>query len=713
MGWKQGPHYGLSHNRDSARADFDGGDDLDTQRSPAGVQPGGDSPAPFTILELCRHRAGLETHPDLPGGDPDRPSVRVVSSGRHLSFRDWYADVEPMAAYLLGLGLVPGDRVLLLSETRMEWMQADLAIMAAGGLTVPVYPTLPSAQIEEILVDSDARFAVVSRPGLLAELAGAPSAAGRLEGIVLVEGRVTDAACCRGSDAASESVPSAAPEAVPAGVPSAGLATAPSAAPAATPSSVPAGDAIVDPAGDRGPKTASAAEQGLRPVPWAKALQAGRDALAIDTDIRWRLESVRREIRVSSPATIIYTSGTEGIVKGAVLSHGNLLASAVSSAKLLEITQRDLYLSFLPLSHVLERVVQFSMIWAGASIHYCEGLDRLEANLRSERPTVVVGVPRFYEKILREARVKAREKGKVAELLFRMAERAALRAGRRGPGSRPPLPGRVIWNALVYRKIRKVLGGRIRRLISGGAPLGIREALFFNGAGFNMLEGYGLTESSSVASVNLPKAWRRGSVGRPLPGLEVRIADDGEILMRGPSIMRTYWRNDEATASALVDGWLHTGDVGRLDEAGFLYIRDRKKDIIINAQAKKIAPQVVESRLRRSPLVTEAVVVGDRRPFLGALVFPDLEMLRARLGLALSEGPDLVKTLNTPAVLALVRAEVDSQCATLAPHEQVRNFTLLPEPPTIANGLLTPTLKVRRSEVIRRYAAEVAGLYRK
>lgn len=695
--------------------------------------PGEAEPGPRSILHLARMRAGLDPCEGIRAVPPDRRSVHAAGGKPVLSWRQWYETVEVMAAALRRLGLAPGERVLILGETRLEWFQADLAVMAAGGWTVPAYPTLPAAQIEEILSASATRLAFVSRPALCEELLRSPEAARALRACIVMEG-----------SAAGASVR-------------------------------PAAERVRPPAGklgrsDNGDEHTIETEPDRRRWPrilsWQEALESGREA---PSDLRSAITERARSLRPESTATIIWTSGTAGRMKGVVLTHGNLLASALSSARRLEVASNDVYLSFLPLSHVLERVVHLSMLAAGASIHYGEGLDRLEQDFRRVRPTIVVGVPRLFEKILLEAKEQARRKGRRLLILFRLAEHAARRAGRRGPASRPHGPLGWFWDLLVYRKIRRALGGRVRCLISGGAPLGRREALFLNGCGLCVLEGYGLTETASVLAVNVPGAWRLGSVGRPLPGVEVSVAEDGEILVRGPSVMRGYFRGgsgrvedgggaetaeagssveagnvaeagnsveavdsgeagngietgnsveaggsiEAGNVGALDGGWLRTGDVGRLDADGYLFILDRKKDLIATSQGKKVAPQLVESAIRRSPLVREAVVLGERRPFLVALIFPDLERLRARLGLMLAKGPELMKSLNSKSVHALMRAEIDHCCRDLAPHERVREFLLIPRAPEVADGTLTPTQKVRRGEIQRLHAAEINRLYQR
>jgi long-chain acyl-CoA synthetase len=596
---------------------------------------------PRSVVAVARARAGLGEAEGVPHVDPDRPSMEPGGGPRPLSYRDWYEPVERLAACLRARGVLSGDRVLIFAETRIEWLQADIAVMAAGGITVPVFPTLPAAQVQEILADSGATAAFVANTALLTELMRAPGAAG-LRLVVLITGSVRSAA-------------------------------------------------VAPPM-----------------ISWEQALAAGRSA---PPDSVSMLTAIARGLGPDDPATLIYTSGTLGKMKGVLLTHGNLLASAVSSARRINVTVDDAYLSFLPMAHVLERVVHLSMLWAGASIHYGGGLDRLEEDFRRVRPTVVVGVPRLFEKIMRGAVDRARRLGPRGRFVFKLAERAARRSGRGGPRRRPRGPVAWLWEVIVYRQVRRAVGGRARILVSGGAPLGAREQSFLNGCGLSVLEGYGLTETASVCSLNTLSEWRRGSVGRPLPGVELRVTEEGEILVRGPSVMRGYWNDEKTTREALRDGWLYTGDLGRIDDDGFLFLTGRKKDLIITAQGKNVAPLLVETQLRRSPLVHDALVVGDRRPFPVALVYPDLEMLRARLGLSLAEGPGLRKSLEAQSVRALYRAEIDRVCEALAPHETVRDFVLLAEPPSVADGTLTPTLKLRRREIERRCAVEIRRMY--
>jgi long-chain acyl-CoA synthetase len=605
---------------------------------------------PRSVVAVARARAGLEEAEGMPSIDPARPSMEPAGGSRPLPYRDWYEPVELLAACLRAHGLHTGERVLVFAETRMEWFQADLAIMALGGITVPVFPTLPATQVQEILADSGACAAFVANPALLMELLDAPAAAG-MRLVVLLSGHP----------------------------------------------------------GSEPPATLPMPPGALPPIlSWSEALASGRSA---PPDSVSRLTAIARGLGPDDPATLIYTSGTSGRMKGVLLTHGNLLASAISSAQRINVTTVDSYLSFLPMAHVLERVVHLSMLWAGATIHYGGGLDRLEEDFRRVRPSVVVGVPRLFEKIMRGAVDRAGRLGPRGRFVFKLAERAARRSGRGGPRRRPRGPVAWLWEVIVYRKVRRAVGGRARILISGGAPLGAREQSFLNGCGLAVLEGYGLTETASVCSLNTLSEWRRGSVGRPLPDVEVRVTEQGEILVRGPSVMREYWKDEEATREALRDGWLHTGDLGRIDDDGFLFLTGRKKDLIITAQGKNVAPLLVEAQLLRSPFVHDALVFGDRRPFPVALVYPELEMLRARLGLSLPEGPGLRKSLEAHMVRALYQSEIDRVCEVLAPHERVRDFFLVAERPSVADGSLTPTLKLRRGEVERRYAADVRRMY--
>lgn len=416
-------------------------------------------------------------------------------------------------------------------------------------------------------------------------------------------------------------------------------------------------------------------------------------------------------------ATLIYTSGTTGDPKGVMLSHGNITSNVVASLQVFEIGVGDECLSFLPLSHIFERMVgHYTMLHAGVVINYAENMDRVGPNLAELRPTVVASVPRVYEKVHAKTLETAMAGSTLRREIFLWAEATALHwADLRAAGQPIPFPlriARAVADRLVFVKLRRKLGGRVRFFVSGGAPLSPDIARFFYAAGLPILEGYGLTETSPVITVNRLEAIQFGTVGQPIPGVEVRIADDGEILTRGPHVMLGYFHRPEATREAIdEDGWFHTGDIGVLDDNGFLKITDRKKDLIVTAGGKNIAPQPIEALLKQDPLISNAVLLGDRRAYPIAILVPDFERLRpwaAAAGHAAATDAELVRL---PAVQAHVEAEAKKQLRDLAQFEVPKKFLILSRDFTIAEGELTPKLSIRRRVVEDRLKDQIEKLY--
>ena len=392
-------------------------------------------------------------------------------------------------------------------------------------------------------------------------------------------------------------------------------------------------------------------------------------------------------------ATIIYTSGTTGTPKGVMLTHGNIAADVQLALQSMKISHDDLYLSFLPLSHVFERVNGFyTMLYAGATIAYAESFDRLAANLREVHPTVILAVPRLYEKVLARARETAAGSGGFTRRIFEWAYRVAMEWGERRNARRaiPPLLAlqHSIASALVYKKIARGMGGRTRLRVSGGAPLNRDVALFYLGAGLPIHEGYGLTETSSAISVNTFELHRVGTVGPILNGIDVRIAEDGEILVRGPVIMKGYWQKPEETAAVLENGWFHTGDIGEIDADKCLKITDRKKDLLVTSGGKKVAPQPIEASLKASPRIAEALVLGDGQKYIAALILPAPGATREQIA-----------------------EDVEHVNGSLAQFERIKRFELIPDDLTIENGLMTPSLKLKRKAVIAHHRELVARLF--
>ncbi|TQS24949.1 long-chain fatty acid--CoA ligase [Microbispora sp. KK1-11] len=425
----------------------------------------------------------------------------------------------------------------------------------------------------------------------------------------------------------------------------------------------------------------------------------------------------RRAVSADHLATIIYTSGTTGRPKGCMLSHGNLLYEArVAIDSLERIFGRNAStLLFLPLAHVFARVIQVACVEQGICLAHSADRARLTEDLAALKPSFLLAVPRVFERVYNGAQQRARAGGKGR--IFAWADRTAVAYSQALDDGRPSRRLRLahrLSDRLVYRRLRAALGGRVGYAISGGAPLGARLSHFFRGIGITVLEGYGLTETSAAATVNLPHAMKIGTVGPPLPGVEIRIADDGEILIKGPILFQGYWRNEQATReSRTADGWLRTGDVGALDEDGFLTISGRKKEIIVTAGGKNLAPEPLEDRLRTHPLISQAVVVGDRRPYTAALITLDAEALaswKRAVGRPEQAGPAELR--DDPDLLARLQTAVDEANAAVSRAESIRRFRILPVDLTEQNGYLTPTLKVKRALVHKDFAADIEELYR-
>ena len=425
-----------------------------------------------------------------------------------------------------------------------------------------------------------------------------------------------------------------------------------------------------------------------------------------------RFEEKARAVKPDDLATFIYTSGTTGTPKGVMLTHRNIASNVVSALQLVDIKGEYTALSFLPLSHSFERTVDYCYFYMGCTIAYAESVQTVAQNLQEVKPQIFVSVPRVYEKVLAKVQEGVASGSPIKQKIFAWA----VGVGRDALPQRLKLQGGGVQlglaDKLVFSKIKERLGGRFLFALSGGAPLARDVAEFFWGAGIPIYEGYGLSETSPVISVNTPKAVKMGTVGRPIPGVEVRIAADGEILSRGPNIMKGYWNLPEATAEVIdSEGWFHTGDIGELDADGFLRITDRKKELIINAYGKNIAPAPIENSLKSSRFIGQAVVIGDRRKFLSALLVPDFEALKPwaeRQGIGAGTNKDLIQDARVRALIAQEIANVNSG---LASFEKIVAWDLLPEEWTLETGELTPTQKVKRRVINQKYGDVLERLY--
>lgn len=422
-------------------------------------------------------------------------------------------------------------------------------------------------------------------------------------------------------------------------------------------------------------------------------------------------DKVARDLAPDDLATLIYTSGTTGEPKGVMLTHGNIASNINHSTAEFGFTPADSCISFLPLSHITARHLDYALYAQNVTVAYCPAFDHLPQTFLAVRPTIVVAVPRVYEKVRQVAEQKAAASG-ITRRLFGWA----LRTGRKhrdqiAAGKQPASTAWKIADAIVFSKLRAGFGGNVRYFIAGGAPLGIDTAHWFASAGIRILEGYGLTETSPVLAINTPSANRMGSVGRPLPNIECSIAADGELLVRGPNIFPGYWKQRGDAEAFDEDRWFHTGDIGHLDADGFLFITDRKKELIKTSGGKFIAPQPIENKLKASYLVANAAMVGDRHKFASALIAPNfaaLEPWAKEHGIAAASRQQLVAD---PKVRAEYQAIVDKVNSTLANFETIKRFRLVPDEWGLDSGELTPSLKLRRRVVTQKYAQEIAEFY--
>ncbi|MEN9412412.1 MAG: hypothetical protein RIQ92_849, partial [Actinomycetota bacterium] len=421
------------------------------------------------------------------------------------------------------------------------------------------------------------------------------------------------------------------------------------------------------------------------------------------------IDNRRKTLSPDSLATLIYTSGTTGKPKGVQLTHGNFLAecgNVVQGAADLFLKPGGSTLLFLPVAHVFGRMVQIGAISAGLHLAHCADVQaRLLPDLASFKPTFVLAVPRIFEKVYNGAEAKAEAAGKGK--IFRKGAEIAIAYSENIDAKKfkPALALKhKLFDVLLYSKIRHTLGGRVEAAISGGAPLGARLGHFYRGAGITILEGYGLTETTAGATLNLSTDLRVGSVGKPIPGTSVKIAEDGEVLIGGPIVMRGYWQNDAANQEVFDGHWFKSGDLGRLDDQGFLYITGRKKELIVTAGGKNVAPAVLEDRLRAHPLVSQCMVVGDNQPFIAALITIDPDMIKGWIAANNKTGATVATLVNDPDLHAVIQTAVDEANKAVSKAESIRKFAILAEDFSIAGGQLTAKLSVKRHVVAQQYA---------
>ena len=430
------------------------------------------------------------------------------------------------------------------------------------------------------------------------------------------------------------------------------------------------------------------------------------------------LESRRISAGPNEPATLIYTSGTTGQPKGCIITHGNLMAEVDTLVKavpeVFDVPDAST-LIFLPLAHVFGRLIQVAMLRGEVTIGHCPNPAALLKDLSSFKPTFLLAVPRVFEKVFNGSAAKAHEASPVKGKIFDRAAATAIaysEALDHGHVSLGLTIKHGLFDKLVYSKLRHAMGGRVTHAISGGAALGSRLGHFYRGIGLIILEGYGLTETTAGSTLNLPSALKIGSVGRPLPGTGARIESDGEILLKGPHVFAGYWNNDGATSEAMTtDGWFRTGDIGELDGEGYLRITGRKKELIVTAGGKNVAPALLEDRLRANPIISQCVVVGDNKPYIGALITLDQDALPQILVANNIEVAPMSELLENSDVRALVQKAVNAANESVSNSEAIKKFVILPEDLTIDNGYLTPKMSIRRHLIVQDFAADIEGLY--
>ncbi len=549
-----------------------------------------------------------------------------------VTVKDVFETVWRVAKGFVASGITPGDRVALMSHTRLEWMILDYAILAAGGVTVPIYDTSSAEQVRWIVCDSDAVMIVVETPSMLACFdqvrAEVP---GCREVLTIDEGALDEL--------------------------------------------------------------------------------ERRGAAEADSTIDERIAT----LGIDSIATIIYTSGTTGRPKGCVLTHGNLCnnTAQVLGAIGPELRPDDTGLLFLPLAHTLTKGNAQFDVESGITIGFVSNIAHLPEELQMYRPTTMAAVPRIFEKVYNSAKSKATLERK--GWIFDRAVDVAIRWSRERTNGRVwpwTAAEHLVFDRLVYGKIRHAFGGRLRLCFSGGGPLGERLTHFFAGVGVQIFEGYGLTETSPTLTLARPGAWKPGTVGQPLAGTSIMIAADGEILAKGPQVFTGYWHNDAATAEVFdADGWFHTGDIGELDDEGYLRITGRKKELIVTSAGKNVAPAPLEDRLRAHELISQAVVVGDARPFIAALITIDSAALTGWASLHSRGVERLSDLLESEALRSAIQQAVDQANTAVSRAESIRRFVILPRDLTIESGELTATLKVRRAVVQKIFADEIDRIY--
>jgi long-chain acyl-CoA synthetase len=582
----------------------------------------------------------------------DRPALRSKRGGKWeaISWGEWDRRSRAIAAELVARGVEAGDRVAIFADTREEWVIADVGVMRARAITVPIYQTLIADQVAYILDDSGAKVLIAQDGAYVARVlqASAQTIENLRAIVVLDEVRL-----------------SALPERVR-----------------------------------------------IKTLGWRTLLARGETRDPGDVA---RVKEREAAVTPDDLATILYTSGTTGPPKGVMLTHRNFAFETRVLTSQLSLVPDDEQLLFLPMAHIFGKILIATQIRSGSITSFAESIMKALDNAAEVNPTYMGSVPRLFEKIYAVANDKAAAQGKVKHKVFTWATslgREVARIEERGGRATGLLEvERHYADKLVLKAIRERFGKRLRMAISGGAPLAKELAEWFHGCGVRVLEGYGLTETTAASNINLLDAVRFGTVGRALPEVDVKIAADGEVLIRGANVMRGYWKREAETREAIdAEGWFHSGDIGVIDARGFLTITDRKKDIIVTAGGKNVAPQNIENLLKQSPWISQAMVYGDRKPYLVALITLDADAM-ARFAAETGRPRDLAKLALDDEVRARIQLELDAVNRKLSQYETIKRFAILPSDFTVEAGELTPTLKVKRKVVVERHRDRLETLY--
>jgi long-chain acyl-CoA synthetase len=603
--------------------------------APARRSTSADEPA--TLVDVFNQVARKHKRPD---------TLNYKSGDRWVSISsdEMLKRAKLIAAGLHALGVRRGDRVALLSDSRVEWTLSDAGSIFAGTIDVPIYPTLTPPQVRYILNDSGSSVLFLANREKFVELKNVLGECPEIKHVVFFD---------------SDEVTSA---------------------------------------------------DGLTLV---QLEEKGRELEQRDPGY---VERVAAQIGAEDLATIIYTSGTTGEPKGVMLTHSNLVSNLIDSSGHFAFGEQDTALSVLPLSHVFERQAMYMYLHRGMTVYFAESLQTIGANLREVRPTVLVGVPRIFEKIYARIRERAAEAGRLSSLLLAWSVSVA-REYAKLVIEHQPVPAflklkHAIASKLIFSKWQRAFGGRMRLLVSGGAALPEDLSYIYIGAGIPIVQGYGLTETSPVITASVIEDYRVGTVGKAIANVEIRIAEDGEIEIRGPNVMRGYYNKPEETRAVFTsDGWFKTGDIGAIDEDGFLRITDRKKELFKTSGGKYISPQPIEQAIKASRFVNQVVLIGAERKFPAALIVPVWEQLESYCKLKGIEVKSRSELCKHPRIIDLIQRQIDGLTPNLAKYERIKKVALLENEFTIEGGELTPTLKVKRRVVDQKYQDVIEKLY--